>query len=84
MGKGGTPLVGPLRAGWTSGGKPQPGAEVTGSLISGAMPHLARPALPAAQVCGVGTVTGHPVTHQPGTSRSSLTAGGSIGLGPNP
>src|SRR5262249_53829790 len=30
-------------------------------------------------MCGFGTVTGHPVTHQPGTSRSSLTAEGLSG-----
>ena len=40
---------GPCGRSWTSGGKPQPGAEVSGSLISGAMPHLAWPEPPATQ-----------------------------------
>src|SRR6476660_9127760 len=42
---------GPCGRWWTSGGKPQPGAEVSGLLISGAMPHLAWPESPAAQAC---------------------------------
>ena len=39
----------PCGRGRASGGKPRPGAWELGSLISGAMPHVAWPELPAAQ-----------------------------------
>src|SRR5439155_12599569 len=61
-------LVGPCGRWWTSGGKPQPGAEVSGFADQRcyAASGLARVACRSggALVCGVGTVTGHPV-HPP-------------------
>ena len=76
---------GPCGRWWTSGGNLRPGAEVVGFAGQRcyAASGLARVACRSggALVCGVGTVTGHPVTHQPGTSRSSLAARGSVCLG---
>jgi len=66
--KGGTPLVGAL-AGVVDERRQACGQmrEYVGSLISGAMPHMPGWAAcrSGAVVCGFGTVTGHPVTHQP-------------------
>src|SRR5215831_13041601 len=76
--KGGTPLVGAL-AGVVDERRQACGQarKYVGSVISGAMPHMPGWAAcrSGAVVCSFGTVTGHPVTHQPGITRSSLAWG---------
>src|SRR6266496_3626867 len=67
-GKGSTPLVGPLRAVVDERRQAAARRISIGLLISGAMPHVAwSDCLPLRRfMCGLCTVTRHPVTHRPG------------------
>jgi hypothetical protein len=70
-----------LAGGWTSGGGPLARRVSIGLVVSGAMPRVAWPRLPAAQahLCmACGTVTGLPVTHRPGIHTVIPRCGGCV------